>query len=103
MKTEINLLYLFIALQAITLILSIINHFKIKKMGLTNQEILAKLDEADQQTNEIAADLQDLINSQGVSQEVADRLSAHVDKLKTIAATHTPAGSGGGGEEPPTT
>lgn len=63
---------------------------KLNKIIMTNAEILALLEEADAQTNEIAADIQSLIDSGGVSAEVADKLTAHVEKLKGVAATHTP-------------
>lgn len=56
---------------------------------MTSAEMLALLEEADVTTNEIAADIQSLIDSGGVSQEVADKLTAHVAKLKTVASTHT--------------
>lgn len=64
---------------------------KLNQIIMTNAEILAKLEEADAQTNEIAADIADLVANSGVSAEVADRLTAHVEKLKGIASTHTPA------------
>lgn len=70
-----------------SLLLIIIN--KLNQIIMTNAEILAKLEEADTQTNEIAADIADLVANSGVSQEVADRLTAHVEKLKTVASTHT--------------
>lgn len=65
---------------------------KLNQIIMNNAEILAKLEEADQQTNEIAEDLADLIANSGVSPEVADRLNAHVEKLRGVASTHTPGG-----------
>lgn len=81
-----------------TMVISVIILLKVNTIIMTNAEILALLEEANTTTNEIAADLQDLIDSEGVSQEVADKLQAHVAALKAVAATHTP----GGPVEPPT-
>jgi len=75
----------FIAIVAI-LIFSTINFFNTKKLIMNDQEILEALEQADQATNEIAADIQILIDNKQVSQEVADKLTAHVTKLKGIAA-----------------
>lgn len=64
---------------------------KLKKIIMTEQEMLDLLIEADTQTNEIAADIQDLLNRPGeVSEAAAAVLRAHVEKLKGVAATHTP-------------
>lgn len=59
---------------------------KLNKIIMTQAEMLAALEEADTATNEIAADIQILIDNGAVSQEVADKLTAHVSKLKGIAA-----------------
>lgn len=79
-----------VVLLVANFLLTINNHFKLKQIIMTNAEILAKLEEADQATNEIAADIQSLIDGGAVSQEVADKLTAHVEKLKGVASTHTP-------------
>ena len=73
-----------------------------RKLMANDQEIIDMLVEADEATNEIAADLQDLINSQGVSQEVKDRLRGHVDRLKGVASQPTPTTTepGDGDTEP---
>lgn len=69
-----------------TLVIAIIIYLNTKTLIMNDQEILAALEEADQQTNDIAADIQFLIDNKQVSQEVADKLTAHVAKLKGIAA-----------------
>lgn len=76
-------------ISIVTLLIVILNHLKLNKIMADNQEMLRLLNEADAQTNEIAEDIQDLIDNGQVSGEVASRLTAHVDKLKTVAATHT--------------
>jgi hypothetical protein len=82
-----------IILLIANLLLTINNHFKLKTIIMTNAEILALLEEANTTTNEIAADLQDLIDNAGVSPEVAEKLTAHVNALKAVASTHTPGGA----------
>lgn len=79
------MLYIQIIVSLILAILMIIL-LKLKQIKMTNEEILLALEEADQATNDIAADIQILIDSKAVSQEVADKLTAHVGKLKGIAA-----------------
>lgn len=64
---------------------------KLNTLMANDQEIIAMLDEADKQTNEIAEDIQDLIKNQGLDAATKARLQAHVDKLKTVASTHTTA------------
>lgn len=76
-----------------TMVISIINLIKLKQIQMTNAEILALLEEANVTTNEIAADLQDLIDNAGVSPEVAEKLTAHVNALKAVASSHTPGGA----------
>lgn len=73
---------------------------KLNTLMANDQEILTMLDEADKQTNEIAEDIQDLIKGQGLDAATKARLQAHVDKLKTVASTHTPAPPDGEEEEP---
>lgn len=83
------MLYIKIIVSLILALLIIII-LKLNKIIMTSAEMLALLEEADATTNEIAADIQSLIDSGGVSQEVADKLTAHVEKLKGVASTHTP-------------
>jgi hypothetical protein len=69
-----------------TLVIAVIIYSKIKILIMNDQEILAALEEADQATNDIAADIQILIDNKQVSPEVAEKLTAHVTKLKGIAS-----------------
>lgn len=92
------LFFLSLTMSSFSLFLLLIINLKLNKIVMTNKEILALLEEADQKTNEIAADIQDLIDNGQVSGEVATKLSAHVEKLKSVASTHTPTPPA---EEPP--
>lgn len=74
---------------AANLVLTISNHLKLNKIMASNQEMIKLLEEADAQTNEIAEDIQDLIDNGQVSGEVASALTAHVEKLKGVASVHT--------------
>lgn len=69
-----------------TLVIAILIYSNSKTIIMKQAEMLAALEEADQATNEIAADIQVLIDQGAVSEEVAAKLTAHVDKLKGIAA-----------------
>lgn len=71
---------------SLLLAIAIIILFKLKQIKMTNEEILQKLIEADEATNDIAADIQKLIEAGGISPEAQAALQAHVDKLKGIAA-----------------
>lgn len=76
--------------------LLLINNQKLNSIMATEQELLLLLQEADKETNEIAADIQDLLDNKQVSQEVVDKTQALVDRLKGVAAVHT------GGQPAPT-
>jgi hypothetical protein len=51
----------------------------------TEQEILALLEEANTATNEIAEDIQKLLDKPGIPDSVRTSLQAHVDRLKGVA------------------
>lgn len=70
----------------VTLLFVIIIYSNIQTLIMNDQEILAALEEADQATNDIAADIQTLIDNKQVSPEVAAKLTSHIDKLKGIAS-----------------
>lgn len=84
-----KLIEIIAVLVAANLVITIFNHLKLRQIMASNQEMLALLQEADKQTNEIAEDLQDLIDNGQVSGEVASTLTAHVEKLKGVASVHT--------------
>lgn len=69
-----------------TFLIAILIYSNSKTIIMKQAEMLAALEEADQATNDIAADIQVLIDQGAVSEEVAAKLTAHVDKLKGIAA-----------------
>lgn len=88
-KTKNMILEFIAAISVATLVLTISNHLKLNKIMASNAEMLALLEEADLATNEIAEDIQDLIDNGQVSGEVASKLGGHVEKLKGVASTHT--------------
>ena len=68
-----------------------------EKMMATAAELKAELVEANKTTDEIAADIADLVAKVGVgsmspteTQEVMDQLTALKTKLQGVAAVHTP-------------
>lgn len=60
------------------------------KIMATEEETLAKLEEANTITNEIAADLQSLLdtiaNTPQVPESVKTAIAAHIESLKAVAA-----------------
>ena len=61
------------------------NNEKLKNVMASEQEIIALLEEANTATNEIAEDIQKLLNKPGVPEAVKTALQAHVDRLKGVA------------------
>lgn len=68
-----------------------------EKLMATAAELKAELVEANKTTDEIAADIADLVSKVGVgslspteTQEVMDQLTALKTKLQGVAAVHTP-------------
>lgn len=88
-KTKNMILGIIATISVVTLVIVISNHLKLNKIMASNQEMIKLLEEADAQTNEIAEDIQDLIDNGQVSAEVASALTAHVEKLKGVASVHT--------------
>lgn len=70
--------------------------FKLETMMAKVDELLAELVEANNATNEIAADIADLVSKVGAGLSTAETASVQAelvalkDKLLAVAATHTP-------------
>ena len=62
-----------------------------RKMAGTEAEILQELSDANDETNAIGVELQQLLDSQGIPQSVIDAGAALVTRLKAVASqTPTP-------------
>lgn len=80
--------------------------FRLEKIMANVDDMKAALAEANTATNEIAADVQDLLNrviagglTEAETQEVKSEVAALVARLQGVAAQHTP--EGGGPVDPP--
>lgn len=59
---------------------------KLDTVAMTNEELLAKVDEAFTLTNEIADDLQEALSTEPISDEAKARVEALVVRLQGVAA-----------------